>query len=474
MLLLLSYILYRIFTALYPAIAWLLAPFSGKVRKWVRGRFRWLSKAKALLQATPLQETPRLWMHCASLGEFEQGLPVLEAFKKRHPEAQVLLTFFSPSGYELRRQHPLADWVMYLPMDSPRHARELLDEFRPTLAVFVKYEFWWFYLRELKRRMIPAFLIAARFRPKQVFFKPAARGGKWYRQMLFAFKAIMVQDERSKQLLESIGYTNVKICGDPRVDRVLELAEQAERIDVLEQFTRGGKDPLFIIGSSWPSDEEVLLPWLNTSFSGDSSPLAGKSGQPSPSGAGGAGGKSGQPSPPGAGGAGSPVYSPVRYNYKVLIAPHEINPRRIEKLMRRIELPLQRYTCLEQEPLREDTRVLILDTIGLLSRAYRYGQIAYIGGGFGRGIHNILEPAAFGLPVLFGPRYHGFEEAVQLVKAGAASPVDSTEALASRFAEWQDSGRLAQAKRELQLYLRRHRGAARCCLDVIEAKALQN
>ncbi len=428
MLLLLSYILYRTFTALYPAIAWLLAPFSGKVRKWVRGRFRWQSKAKALLQNTPLQERPRLWMHCASLGEFEQGLPVLEAFKKRHPEAQVLLTFFSPSGYEQRKNHPLADWVMYLPMDSPRHARKLLDEFRPTLAVFVKYEFWWFYLRELKRRQIPAFLIAARFRPKQVFFKPDARGGKWYRRMLFAFKAIMVQDERSKQLLESVGYTDVQVCGDPRVDRVLELAEQAEDIDVLEQFTRGGKDPLFIIGSSWPSDEKVLLPWLNNSLP----------------------------------------------NYKILIAPHEIKPARIEKLMQRIELPVQRYTQLETEPLREDTRVLILDTIGLLSRAYRYGQIAYIGGGFGWGIHNILEPAAFGLPVLFGPRYQSFEEAVQLVEAGAACVVDGTESLAACFAAWQEPERLAQAKRELQLYLRRHRGAARCCLDAIEAKALQN
>ncbi len=418
-----SAILYFLFTRLYPLVVGAAAAFSRKARKWLRGRFRWQKKARRLLAASPKKAVPRLWMHCASLGEFEQGRPVLEAFKAKHPEAQVLLTFFSPSGYEIRKKEALADWVAYLPMDSRRHARQLLDLFAPTLVVFVKYEFWWYYLREIKRRRIPLFLIAARFRPGQLFFKPS---GKWHRRMLQAFTAIMVQDERSEQLLRQIGLTAVHRCGDPRIDRVLALARESRQLKTLERFTDAGRIPLLVIGSSWPADEKILVPWLNNHL------------------------------PKG---------------WKVLLAPHEIRESHLRKLIARMELPVQRYTHLAEAPLSEGTRILVLDTVGLLSRAYRYGRIAYIGGGFGRGIHNILEPAAFGLPVLFGPRYKKFEEAVYWVKKGAAFPVSSAQELAQKFEYLQQQEHLAKAQRELKLYLQQHEGAAGCCLAKMEEYA---
>ncbi len=422
--LLLSALLYFLFTRLYPLLIGLAGLFSKKARQWTRGRLHWSKKTKTQLNQRKLKaDTPRLWMHCASLGEFEQGKPILQLFKKRYPEAQVLLSFFSPSGFELRKTELLADWVIYLPMDSPRHARQLLDFFKPNLVVFVKYEFWWYYLKEIRQRNIPLFLIAARFRASQPFFKPF---GKWYRRLLQNFTAIMVQNQESEQLLRGIGYERVFRCGDPRIDRVLELAEQKKDIPLLEQFSNKGQTPLLILGSTWPADEKILLPWINAHL------------------------------PKG---------------WKVLLAPHEIKQAHVKKLMRRIQWPTQSYTALNKEPLQQETRVLILDTIGLLASAYQYGRLAYIGGGFGKGIHNVLEPAAFGLPLLFGPHYKKFDEAVFWVERQAAFAVRDLRDFEQTFNSLQDEARLQQAKKELQLYLRQHKGAAACCVAKIEEHA---
>ncbi len=422
--LLLSALIYFLFTRIYPLLVGVAAFFSKKARQWILGRFRWPRKAKELLRKHRLETTAtRLWMHCASLGEFEQGRAVLELFKREYPQLQVLLSFFSPSGFEVRKNAASADWVVYLPMDSRKHAKQLLDLFKPNLVIFVKYEFWWYYLREIRQRKLPLFLIAARFRTGQPFFRPY---GKWHRRMLQTFSAILVQDENSKKLLKGIGYKRVFRCGDPRVDRVLDLARKQKPLPFLEQFTQERKIPLLILGSTWPADEKLLIPWVNTHL------------------------------PKG---------------WKVLIAPHEIRQGHIKKLMRQLKEPTQCYTALKTEPLRSETRILILDTIGLLAASYRYGRLAYIGGGFGKGIHNILEPAAFGLPLLFGPRYKKFEEAVFWVERGAAFPIQHERDFERAFNMLQGEERLRIAKRELQLYLQQHEGAAACCIAKIREHA---
>ncbi len=322
-----------------------------------------------------------IWFHAASLGEFEQGRPMIEIIRKRYPEYKILLTFFSPSGYEVRKNYDGADVICYLPFDTPYKVRKFLNLANPAIAVFIKYEFWLNYLTELKRRGIKTYLISAIFRPNQLFFKWY---GKWYRKALECFEILFVQDEDSKKLLTGYGINNVEVCGDTRFDRVLEIQQNARLLPEVETFVRGDS-PILIIGSSWPEDEEIIIPYFNT-----------------------------------------------HPEMKLIIAPHEIHREHllyIQSLLNRPSIRLSE-SC-EESLLTNDC--LIIDSFGLLSSIYRYGDIAYIGGGFGGGIHNTLEAAVYGIPVIFGPKYHKFKEAKNLIACGGGFSVDNANAFTNRM-----------------------------------------
>jgi len=348
------------------------ALFNPKAKKWVQGRkniFQKLEKATAGHQSI-------IWIHCASLGEFEQGRPLLEKLKAdpSFKHAKFLLTFFSPSGYEIRKDYKGADWVFYLPMDGPQNAKRFLEIVNPSLVIFVKYEFWYYYLKKIKYRNIPLILVSALFWREMSFFK-------WYagmqRKMLSRFDHLFVQDQTSKQLLDDIGLSSVtSISGDTRFDRVIDIAESAEPLPLIEQFIRNNK--VIIAGSTWPEDEEVLKQSINA------------------------------------------VNDP---NLKLIMAPHEISEKHIASITELFP------GCIRYSQLNSNTgsNVLIIDNIGLLSRLYKYATITYIGGGFGKGIHNTLEAAVYGKPVIFGPVFHKFKEAADLIRSGGAFTISSAE-----------------------------------------------
>lgn len=327
-----------------------------------------------------------IWVHCASLGEFEQGRPLIERIKSELPEYKVLLTFFSPSGYEVRKNYQQADAVTYLPLDTPGASERFLDIVQPEMAVFVKYELWRNYLLHLHRRGIPAYLISAHFRPDQAFFR---KSSSWYAGWLRWLSRIYVQNDESRRLLAGIGIENVKVAGDTRFDRVAGICEQAKRIDVLERFAgRKGepshKVPVFIAGSSWPADEEVYAPWVNS-----------------------------------------------RQDVKLIVAPHEFDARRLEDLKRLFGGGCVLKSEAEADAgLLDSAKVLIIDCFGLLSSAYAYADVAYVGGGFGTGIHNLNEAAAFSIPVIYGPNHHKFVEAEELKTLGGGIAVESREGFA--------------------------------------------
>ena len=308
-------------------------------------------------------------MHCASLGEFEQGRPVIEAIKKEAPEFKIVLTFFSPSGYEIRKNYNYADFISYLPSDTPANAGKFIDLVNPEFVIFVKYEFWHNYISVLYRNNIPLYLISGIFRPGQHFFKWY---GSFFRNMLGKFERIFVQDQRSIDLLASIGITKVTLAGDTLFDRVLQIAATAGEIPRLRSFR--GNEKMFLAGSSWWQDEEIISKYIN-SF-------------------------------------------PSRMKW--VFAPHEIDKPNIERLEKLIKVKCVRFS--EYGEASANARVLIIDNIGMLSSAYRYAYIAAIGGGFGKGIHNILEAACWGIPVVFGPRYENFREAVDLLALGGVEP----------------------------------------------------
>ena len=327
-----------------------------------------------------------VWVHAASLGEFEQGRPLIERLKRENPEYKIVLTFFSPSGYEVRKNYAGADVICYLPLDTARNARRFVDLVKPEKVVFVKYEFWLNYLRELRRRGVETYIISAIFRPGQVFFK-------WYgglfREGLKAFKVLFVQNEESKELLKGIGVENVVVAGDTRFDRVVDVVAMAKRLDVVEEFVGmrneecGMRNGVLVVGSSWGPDEELLAEYINE--------RAGR--------------------------------------VKMIIAPHEVGEERIKELTVRLRCKYALYNeelGVRNEELKK-VDVLVINTIGVLSSVYQYGQVAYIGGGFGVGIHNTLEAAAWGMPVVFGPNYHKFQEAKELIECGAARSIATKE-----------------------------------------------
>lgn len=373
--------LYTAAIQLYALTVSAVAPFHKKARLMRAGQ----AQTAAILREKIDRQAKYIWFHASSLGEFEQGRPMMEQIRTTHPEYKILLTFFSPSGYEVRKNYAGADVVCYLPFDTPGRVEQFLDLANPAMAIFIKYEFWGNYLHTLQQRGIPVYIISAIFRREQLFFQWF---GKPYRKMLDCFNHLFVQDERSKALLEEYGIRNVTVAGDTRFDRVIDVYHQAKQIPVVERFIQGskGQSPLvFVAGSSWPEDEAIFIPYFER-----------------------------------------------HPEMKLIIAPHEIHEGHLKSIEARLHRPTIRLSQATEQNVA-DKDCLIVDSFGLLSSLYRYGQIAYIGGGFGAGIHNTLEAAVYGMPVLFGPRFQKFKEAKDLIAVGGGFSFETASAFASRM-----------------------------------------
>lgn len=371
--------LYDLGIAAYSAAIKAVAPWKPKARLWTEGRRGIFERLQAAVSGS---SKPIVWIHASSLGEFEQGRPVIEAIHERYPDYRILLTFFSPSGYEIRKNFEAADWVFYLPADTPRNVRRFLDIVQPEVAIFVKYDYWLNYLSELRRSKIRSYIFSSLFRRNSIFFKP---WGWMYRRALTTFELIFVQNEESKQLLSEIGFDNVVVAGDTRFDRAAALPAQASRYPLIEHFK--GEDRLFVVGSSWRPDEDLLVPFVN-----------------------------------------------AHPDVKFIIAPHEMEEPRIERLIAECKGGVVRYSKCHTESDVEGARVLIVDVIGILNQLYQYADWVYIGGGFGVCIHNTQEPATYGAPIAFGPKYHKFKEACDMIALGACRSVTTTEELEEWFA----------------------------------------
>lgn len=369
--------IYNISVWVYALGIRLAALFNNKAKLWVDGRkniFREIS------EAIPKDEK-LIWFHCASLGEFEQGRPVIEAFRKQFNDHKILLTFFSPSGYEVRKNFDQADYVFYLPLDTPLRAKKFIALTQPRLAIFIKYEFWFNYLNELSKNKIPLLMVSVIFRPSQHFFKP---WGGWSRKQLQKVTWFFVQNEATKNLLNRIKVYHSSVSGDTRFDRVIQLPSEKINLPLIETFADG--KPLLVAGSTWPADEDLLKSLLQS-----------------------------------------------EHPFKLVIAPHVVSTSHIREILMKFEAfhPLL-FSKIKNNKLSEK-RVLIIDSIGMLSKLYRFGNMAYIGGGFGAGIHNILEAATYGLPVIFGPNYQRFQEAVELIRLGGAFAIHDEESCLQAF-----------------------------------------
>jgi len=398
-------LLYNIGIRLYFIAIYLASFFNKKAKRWVAGR-----KNQSLIRNPGC-----FWFHFASLGEFEQGRPVLEQLKALCPDNKIVVTFFSPSGYEIRKNTPLADAVYYLPLDTAQNARDFIDAIQPKMAIFTKYEYWYHFFNEMHSREIPIYVISGIFRPKQVFFKWY---GSLHRKMLGFVTWFFVQDERSKTLLRQLGINKVTISGDTRFDRVWANAQHPKTIPVIDDFKSGHK--IFIAGSTWPPDEKLIATLVNQY--------------------------------PG---------------WKFIIVPHEISEEKIARLMELFpEGSTIRYS---QFTTHNSPIILIIDNIGMLSSLYQYGDIAYIGGGFGAGIHNTLEAAAFGLPVIFGPEYSKFKEAHDLITLQAGfSVVDEAELKAASNKLVNDQIFYDKASNTIATYVKEHTGATESIINHIK------
>ena len=402
---------YNLCMILYAAIVRAISPFNAKARLWSNGRRGMFER----MCSTIAKGDRIVWIHVASLGDFEQGRPLVDYVKEHYPDHKILLTFFSPSGYEVRKNYKNADYVFYIPADTKRNARKFLDIVNPEVVIFVKYEFWLNMLAELRKRNIRTFIASAIFRRNSIFFNPF---GFWWRRALRCFDTLFVQDELSKSLLAELGVTNVVVAGDTRFDRVSAIAESAEKVAVVEQFK--DNDRLFVAGSTWGPDEDILIPLINE-----------------------------------------------HPDIKFVIAPHEMDEARIERILHDVKGGAVRYTQLSVGDLA-DKQVLVLDTMGLLSRVYGSAEWAYIGGGFGAGIHNTLEAAVYGLPVAFGPKYRKFKEARDLIELGVGRSVTEEYELKTWFDELKsDADYLARLSAIAKVYVGKHRGATERVVDAI-------
>nr|WP_314864577.1 glycosyltransferase N-terminal domain-containing protein [uncultured Flavobacterium sp.] len=370
--------IYTIIVSIAGVLLHLIALFVPKIKLFVTGR-----KSVFPILKEKIKNTDKtIWFHAASLGEYEQGLPVIEKIKEKYPHHKIIVSFFSPSGYEVRKNNTIADVTVYLPLDTLKNAKKFIQLTHPDLVFFIKYEFWPNYLNELKKQQIPTYLISGIFREKQAFFKWY---GGFYRNALEAFTYFFVQNESSLQLLHQLGKKNVIISGDTRFDRVASVLEKDNNLDFITAF-KDGKTTI-VVGSSWPKDEELLLNFINSSTA----------------------------------------------DCKYIIAPHNIKPEQIQLLRHNCTKKLLLFSEKENKN-SADYEVFIIDTIGILTKIYSYADIAYVGGGFGHpGVHNILEPATFGIPIVIGPNYSHFAEATDLVNLNGCISIKNQEELNFNF-----------------------------------------
>lgn len=412
-----SLVIYRLFIFFYTGAIRLASLWNPKARLWVAGRCHrkgWPPKGTG----------PTVWMHCASLGEFEQGLPVLEAIKKQYPSYRVVVSFFSPSGYEVKKGYGGADYITYLPVDNQRNAADFIETVNPALVIWVKYDYWFHFLTELKRRNVPVLLVSAIFRPNQPFFKWY---GQVWRQMLECFSALFVQTNASQALLATLGLGDkVMVNGDTRFDRVLAIAQQFEPIPAIEAFC--GDSTVIVAGSTWEEDEAELV-----------------------------------------------HYTTAHPEIRFIIAPHEVDPANLEDVKKLFAGSVY-YSELLQGKVPEPGRsgVLIIDNVGMLSRLYRYAHITYVGGGFGKdGVHNMLEAAVYGKPIVIGPEYEKYAEAVDLVACGGAISIDNALELEKTLDTLLGSDTaLDTAAKAAHDYVQAHTGATQNVVRYIQEKRL--
>lgn len=407
-------VLYRLSIIFYHFLIIISSPFNTKARLWLKGRKGIFKKMKNNM----VKDSRLAWFHCASLGEFEQGRPLIEAFREKFPDHKILLTFFSPSGYEIRKNYDKADYVFYLPIDSPGNAKRFISIAKPEIVFFIKYEFWHFYISEIGKREIPLFLVSGIFRENQRFFK-------WYGQsfikVLKHFEHFFVQNPASHDLLKSIGFNNSTITGDTRFDRVFAIAEQTKKLPLLEKFKQNNK--VLILGSSWQPDEELVIKYFNNN----------------------------------------------RNRFKLIIAPHEVSKDNITRITKSFsgDIKVLNYSLANDNNIG-NIDVLIIDSIGLLSSLYKYGDLAYIGGGFGKGIHNILEAATFGLAVIFGPNYQKFKEAKDLINLGGAKSINNYSTLAELLNEILENDKLLKTNGQISSqYVLKNKGATEKIIEYI-------
>ena len=386
--------------------------FNKKVRLMVNGH----AAVFKILRENIKEGEPYIWFHAASLGEFEQGRPLMERIRRQYPEYKILLTFFSPSGYEVRKNYEGADVICYLPFDTPRNVKRFLNIANPCMAFFIKYEFWQNYLKALQRRHIPVYSVSSIFRREQIFFR--WYGGRYYK-VLTRFTHLFVQNEVSKELLGKLGIRNVTVGGDTRFDRVMEIMQQAKQLPLVEAFKQDYT--VFVAGSSWPPDEDLFIEYFN-----------------------------------------------AHPELKLIIAPHVIGESHLSEIIGKLKRPYLRYTQANEENVKQ-ADCLIIDCYGLLSSIYRYGEIAYIGGGFGVGIHNVLEAAVYGVPVMFGPNNKRFREAQQLLQSGGGFEIhDETDFNALTDKLLTDATFLKQAGDAAGHYVKGNAGAADKVLSMVD------
>ena len=424
----LSKSLYNLFLLLYSCGIRVAAIVNPKARKWILGRRNIFAEIQSKLDpdSNRDQNSKPVWMHCASLGEFEQGRPLLEELKSQDPKVKIILTFFSPSGYEVMKDYQGVDQVFYLPMDSPLNAKKFIEAVNPSLVLWVKYEYWFYYLTEIKKRNIPVLLVSGIFRQKQPFF---TWYGEIWRKMLESFSHFFVQNTESKQLLATLGFSeNVSLNGDTRFDRVLEIADHFTEVRGIAEFCGGSQ--VIVAGSTWEEDEIELLHFVN-----------------------------------------------VHKQVKFIIAPHEIDKANLKDVKEEFpnsvfysELSDQQAATGNGQP-----NVLIIDNIGMLSRLYNYATIAYVGGGYGAdGVHNVLEAAVYGKPVVFGPVYEKFDEATGLVNAGGAFSIDGgpvkLENILNNLLE--DERERKQMGKAAKQFVYSHAGASKKIIQFIQEKRL--
>ncbi|MBA3829596.1 MAG: 3-deoxy-D-manno-octulosonic acid transferase [Taibaiella sp.] len=408
---------YRLAIAFYAAALHIAALFNPKAKLFINGRKGWRASVKDKLAS---DGRPRIWMHCASLGEFEQGRPVLETLRKKYPSHSLVLTFFSPSGYEVRKDYKGADHVFYLPFDTPRNAAYFLDIVKPQLCLFVKYELWYYFLKGIAKRQIPLLLISAIFRKDQLFFKWY---GGLYRNMLRRFTHLFVQDETSEELLQTIDSTHVTVSGDTRFDRVIEATQIITAQPLATAFAEGHK--VLVAGSTWKEDEVFL----------------------------------------------NSVLKKLPEGWRIILVPHEVDEAHIADITK---LFAGNSTLWSQPQVTESTKVLIVDEVGLLLQLYSYGRYAWIGGGFGKdGIHNVLEAAVYSIPCAYGPVYHQFLEAEQMVACGGAVIATTPEQYAAQLLLWQSNkDSYNQAALAAGRYVRSHGGATEKITAYIDESVL--